>query len=137
MNLASLVRAALKTADTVTKSLQVDVTFEGWIGDDGFGSQTWAAPVTLKAIVELKERLRTVTSTGQIVMTKAQITLLQPVPNTAPNVGEQRIQPIDPRDIFTLPDGTTGPIIDVEGMFDPGTNAPYFAQVWLGSSKDQ
>ncbi len=44
-----------------------------------------------------------------------------------------RQNPIDPRDKIVLPDGTTGPIVDVSGFVDQSTNLPYFSDVSLGA----
>lgn len=48
--------------------------------------------------------------------------------------GISREYPIDPRDVIILPDGTTGPIVNITGPpVDPGTNYVYFHEVWLGA----
>jgi hypothetical protein len=57
------------------------------------------------------------------------ITIIGPVTaNGAPN----RDEPVDPRDKFVLPDGTSGPIVDVNGLLDPSTGRPYLYEVALG-----
>jgi hypothetical protein len=82
---------------------------KAWIGEDGDGEDEFAAPVSRRALVDLTKRLR-VTKGGRTVMTFATLTFLDPVPDTTPNAGKVRAQPIDPRDTLTLPDGGTAPI---------------------------
>jgi len=51
-----------------------------------------------------------------------------------PNGAADRGEPIDPKDVFILADGTSGPILDTEGPRDPGKARPFFIQVFLGGS---
>jgi hypothetical protein len=40
---------------------------------------------------------------------------------------------VDPRDRITLPDGRTGPIVEITGgMLNAGTGRPFMTQVTLG-----
>lgn len=130
MALDSLIRRGVAVADRLTASLQPDVTHEAWTGQDGYGAATYAAGVARAAIIEQKQRLHR-TSNGREVVTKAKITILRPI---TPNGAAGRTEPIDVRDRFTLPDGSTGPIVDIGGFTDAGTGRPYFAEVWLGLS---
>ena len=128
MSLADLVRSGVAIAKSVTSDLQADVTLEAWTGSTASGGSTFATAVTLPAIVEMKQRLKKL-ATGDVVMSRAVVTFLEPV--TA-NGATGRREPIDPRDRITLPDDTTGPILDVEGMVDAETDAPYMSSVFLG-----
>lgn len=128
MGLASIISNALATADIITADLQPVVSFEAWIGNDGAGGNTYAAAIPTKAIVENKMRLMRDTQ-GEDKETTHLITIIRPI---APNGAANRSEPIDPRDRFTLPDGSTGPIIAIEGLINRATNAPFFAQIWLG-----
>jgi len=67
---------------------------------------------------------------GQVITTKARLSFLAPI---EPIAAEGRQNPIDPRDILTLPSGLTGQIIlEVPGvLLNPETNAPYVRTVWL------
>lgn len=125
-----LVRTGVSLANDLTGSLQTTVTHEAWTGMDELGDETYAGPVTLNAIVNQRQRERR-TNTGETIMTRAEITILETI---TPNGAAGRVEPIDNRDRITLPDGTTGPIVDTEGILDPDTNRPYFARVWLGST---
>jgi hypothetical protein len=66
---------------------------------------------------------------GQEVMQRATVTFIGPV--TA-NGAVDRQEPIDPRDKITLPDGSTGSILSIEGVADPSTSYPYMFVVALG-----
>jgi len=128
MSLDTIVRSAVSIANSVTSDLQCDVTLEAWTGSSVHGAPTYATAVTIPAIVEMKNRLVKAVN-GELVMSKARVTFVRPV--TA-NGATGRREPIDPRDRITLPDSETGPILDVDGLFDSSTNAPYMLSVFLG-----
>lgn len=131
MALDSVIRSAIATANTITRSLQSEVVIHRWIGQDGFGNNTYAAPLPVLAIVEQKQRLRVVSSgpVTQTIQTIGTVQILEVVP---PHGATGRSEPIDSRDRIVLPDGSSGPIVDIEGMIDPTTSRPYFAEIWLG-----
>jgi len=131
MGLADIVRSGIAIAKNVTAGLQVEITLEAWTGNDAYGSSTYAAKVPLSAVVEEEQRLIR-QDTGDDVMSKTKVTILQPV--TA-NGATGRREPIDPRDRIILSNGVTGPILDAKGLIDPSTNAPYMFEVWLGDIK--
>jgi hypothetical protein len=129
MSLADIVKAGVAIADSQTQSLQVPVTFEAWIGDDEVYSRPqYAAPVTMMALVEMKQRLIRLPNEEEILQ-RAMVTFLRPI---APNGAAERREPIDPRDKITLPNGYTGPIKNVEGLETTLPNSPYFVEVTLG-----
>jgi hypothetical protein len=129
MSLADVVRSGVAVADGITKPLQDDVLHTPWTGDkDEFGNSTFASSVFRKALVEKKMQLIT-KADGQIVMAATKITFVEPVP---PTIAAGRDNPIDGRDILTLSDGTTGPILTVGGFMDAGTHVPFVLQVYLG-----
>jgi len=130
MGLQSLVKNAVATANRITSTLQAEVAFEAWVGTDGYAAPVFAPTIALPAIVEMKQRLRR-NYTGEEVLQMATVTFLRPV---EPNGATGRREPIDPRDRITLPDGTTGPVLDVAGLANPDTAAPYFQVVALGGS---
>lgn len=132
MGLANIVRNAVKIADNVTKDLQVDVTHEAWTGRDAYDVPEFDDAVTLKALVEPMHR-QVRLSNGQDVIQRAKVTIIGPVEdNGGGTATDPRHEPIDPRDRITLPDGTTGPILSVNGLTDPSTNRPYLYEVALG-----
>lgn len=128
MSLDAIVRSGLATAARVTANLQVTVTHEAWTGVDGYGKPTFSRARCVRAIVEQRQRAMRSRS-GEVIFTRASVLILEPL---APNGARGRVEPIDPRDRVTLPDGTTGPIVDVNGLVDPSTDAPYYAEVWIG-----
>lgn len=128
MSLATAIAGAVAVAKRATATLQPEVIIRAWIDQDGEGAAVYAAPVVYHAIVEQKVQPR-YTKAGVLVLTKATVTFLEPLP---PNGAAGRVEPVDSRDLLTLPDGTTGPIVMVDGMVNADTNAPFMTQVWIG-----
>lgn len=128
MSLADVLRKGVATARKITLPLHVSVQFSAWIGQDGNGNPTYAAPRVLKALVN-REVMNVKTDNGQFIKSTAQIYFLEEV---TPNGAAERIEPIDLKDIIIMPDGVTGPILKVDGFFDGGTSVPYYSQVYLG-----
>jgi hypothetical protein len=126
---SSLIRSGVALTDRLTLSLQVPVLHYPWIGHDGYGN-TYDPPVTTYALVEHKQRVRQVSPTRQI-LSLATVTIPRPLEG---NGAVGRIEPLDPRDLFTLPGsgGVQESVADVEGVVDPLTNAPYMWVVYLG-----
>lgn len=129
MGLDATLRAAIRTINSVTASLQVSVTHAPWTGPGTDGTGAWGTAATRAAIVDDNYRQHRL-PTGETVACAAQVILLEPV--TA-NGATGRREPIDPRDVFTLPNGHTGPVVDTpSGLLDPTTGRPYMAVVILG-----
>lgn len=132
MGLANVVRSGVAIANKVTSSLQGVVTIRQWVAQDVNGTDTYSS--TLKkvpAIIEMGEKQYS-TQTGVVVTVQATITFLQPI---KPNGAVGRVEPIDERDVLTLPDGTTGPtMIGAPSIVDPATSKPYFQTVGIGKS---
>lgn len=128
MSYASLVQNAIATARAITLDLHVDVQWKAWTGQNTKGKPDYADPVTLKALVEKKQKL-VKTLDGQMKMSVAYIAILQEV---TPNGATGRTEPIDLQDKFILPDGTSGTILSVSGFFDGGTGVPFYSEVYLG-----
>jgi hypothetical protein len=119
---------AVANAATQALGLQVDVTIEAWIRQDVIGDDDYATPVTRSALVQ-EGVLHHQKADGQIVTTKARLSFLDPI---QPNGAVGRQEPVDPRDIFTLPSGLTGRPIEVPGVLvDSQTGHPYVSTVWL------
>jgi hypothetical protein len=128
MALDSILRSGVALANRMTGSLQAVVTHEAWTGTDTFNKPTYATAVSRPAIVDLNQR-RSIERDGTVIVSRASITFLSPI---AANGASGRREPIDPRDRLTLPDGTTGPILEVAGAVDPTTGYPYAPTVALG-----
>lgn len=127
MSLLDTLRTGVKIVDKVTKPLQPTVTYRRATGNDGYGNVTFAAPVSLRAIVDFA-RKQVRTPSGELTVTRATIDLL----DVAAVVAATNGQGIGNDDQFTLPDGDTGPILDISGFIDAGTGNPVATTVMLG-----
>lgn len=131
MSLADVIRGGIATARRITLSLHVDVTHKVWKGQTYEGVPDFAI-VVRKALVERKQKLVKNMTTGQMEMSEHYLAFIEPIAPTTANAGQTRTNPVDVNDVFVLPDGSTGPIITVDGFFDGGTGVPYYTQVYLG-----
>ena len=127
MSLLDVVRSAVKIADNVTKPLQPTVSFERFLAEDGTGTQSYAAAVSLRAIVDWKQA-HVRTASGQLSVSRAMVMFLDIAALVAATGGAG----IDDNDRITLPDGTTGPILATSGFVDAGTGIPVATEVFLG-----
>lgn len=118
MALNDLVRNGVALANNLTVSLQDTVTHTSFGGNDGFGGHSSGSAVTRKAIVEKKQKLIR-NATGENVMSSHSVAFLSPVN-------------VDPRDKIVLSDGTTGKILNIEGLINPSTDQGYYCLVYLG-----
>lgn len=128
MSLLDTVRLAVRVADNVTKPLQADVTFYRAVADtSGYGAWTYPTAVTMKAIVDWKQKqLRTLE--GVLSVSRAMVMFLDVAAVVAATDGNG----ISDHDKIVLPDGTTGPILDMAGFIDAGTGQPVATEVFLG-----
>lgn len=126
MGLLDVLRKGVQTLDSVTKDLQATVTYRRKTGNDGYGP-IHGSPVSLRAIVDYKS-VQVRTTDGTLTVSRAVITLLNITEIEAATAG----QGIDNDDIFILPDGDTGPILDIGGFIDRGTGHPIATEVMLG-----
>lgn len=118
----------MAVADSVTKPIQEEVTHRTWTGQDFMGAATYV-DVTRRAVVEQKLHQRGL-SDGRMVQVQAKLTFVEEV---AANGAEDRVEPIDQRDFFVLKDGSMGPVVNVEGVRDPGAARPFVLEVYLGT----
>ena len=127
MSILDVLRAGIKVADTIVKPLEATVMFKRFNTVDGFGSKLYYGTVNLKAVVEWKQQqLRTMS--GELTVSRASILFLDIAALVKATGGEG----VDDNDIITLPDGTTGPILDMTGFIDAGTGHPIATEVFLG-----
>jgi hypothetical protein len=126
MSLLDALRAGIKVADQITKPLQATVSYVRQTGNDAYGP-TFAAAVSLHAIVDYKAA-QVRTREGVLTVSRATITLL----NIAEVVTATGGAGIGNNDVFTLPDGDTGPTLDIGGFVDAGTGHPIATTVMLG-----
>jgi len=128
MGLLDVLRNGIAIANALTKDLQDQVTHEAWIGQDFNGKPVYEEAVSYQAIVEQKQRMIR-GSDGREIMTTCYVGFLFPVPS---NGAEGRREPIDPRDRIVLSNGTTGPIVSLDGFMDRAFDRPMYTQVFLG-----
>jgi hypothetical protein len=127
MSLLTAVRSAVAVADKVTRPLQSTVSYRRRTGQDGNGDATFATAVDLLAVVDWQQRqVRTIT--GLLSVSRAAVTFLDAAALSAATGGAG----ISDDDVIVLPDGTTGPILDMAGFIDPGTEIPIATEVFLG-----
>jgi len=124
----SILASAVEAARAGTEFVQSDVIHEAWTGQDALGAPSFAAPVLRKALV-VEGAFHVDGPNGQVITTKARVGFVGPVEsNGAPG----RQEPIDPRDVFTLPSGLACKAVGVPGaLIDAPTGAPLTRTVWL------
>ena len=125
---ADLVANGVALADRLTGTLQVNVSYEPWIGQNAFGDYEYGPAQFLPAIVERQSKM-VIDLQGQEIRAEHVINILRPV---SANGANGRDEPIDARDKFTLQDGSTGIIASVETLLNPVTNAGYYHIVSIG-----
>lgn len=120
MGLLDIVRSGIAVANTLTQDLQATITREAFTsGQDVRGEPNRSTGVSVKAIVEYKTR-QVKTPSGEFVTSRAKVTILDPS------------IVIHVKDKLTLPDGTSGPILEVVGLADRVTGRPVMSEVYIG-----
>lgn len=127
MSLLDVLRKGVAIANTVTKPVQANVTYERYQSTDGYGTKTYASATTLKAIVDWKQ-LQVRTRDGVLTVSRATVIFIDidALKAATSNAG------ISDHDKITLPDGTSGPILNMSGFIDAGTGIPLATEVYLG-----
>lgn len=129
---AQAVRGAVATAQAVKVSLATSSTGEvlevvhaPWIGP---GRDTYGPPTARQALVQRGAKLQG--GPGQVQVEGTRVEFLGTV---EPNGAAGRKEPVDPRDLLTLPGDTVpGHILEVPGvLLDPETGLPFVNVVWL------
>jgi hypothetical protein len=118
-----LISNAVALADRITQSLglQALVNHRSFLSTDGAGKVQFVNPngVSRRAVITRKQKM-VKTASGELIMSTSQIVLL----DSAVVVNEF--------DVFTLPDGTTGPVLTTDGYIPADTSHPVLTQVYLG-----
>jgi hypothetical protein len=128
---AKIIRDSVAKIDGITKSAQTSVVLTRWNGQSYDGTPTYAAPLTVQAIVQYKQEQRQSPS-GQTRVSKAYVVVVSPLLALG---AANRSEPVDERDLVTLPNMTTGPILETAGIVDPATGLPYMHEIWLGDRR--
>lgn len=127
MSLLTILRSGVEIANKVTKPLQATVSYKRYLSSSGTGTKTYAPTVQLKAIVDWRQKqLRT--QSGILSVSRAAVLFIDIAALFSATAGNG----INDEDIITLPDGTTGPILDMGGFIDAGTGHPIATEIFLG-----
>lgn len=128
MSLLDTLRSGIKIADNVTKPLQGIVTYQRSVTTaDGYNEPSYPTSAPLHAIIDMTS-VPVRNMSGIVVMAKATLTLLNVAEVAAATGGLG----IGANDVFILPNGTTGPILNTGGFVDAGTGNPVATEVYLG-----
>jgi len=128
MGFDTLVRNGVALAKRLTADLQPTCLHEAWISRDVHSKPSYAPGITRTGILEQKQ-VWVKTPTGNQIETRPTFLILEPI---ADNGALTRREPIDPRDRFTLPDGSKAFAVDVAFIVDPQTGDPYAYEITLG-----
>lgn len=118
MGLMDTVRSGVAIANSVTGDLQATVTHRVFVRAGGAGKSIYT-DVQRKALVTRRQRLVR-SSSGDQTMSQAEVVFLDPG------------VVVNELDLITLPDGTSGSILNTSGFVDSGTGRPILTQVYLG-----
>ncbi len=134
MGFGSIVRGAMPILDGLLggqDGVYDDVTIQYWIRDtDEYGTSEYSSAVPVQAVVVRKMEM-VKKGDGQMAMSATY--LFFPGTQLVPRgTGNGRNEPLDERDIITLSDGTTGPILNDLGLMDQQKMAPFYFEVYLG-----
>lgn len=128
MSLLDVLRKGVKIADDITKPLQGTVMYSRYISEDGYGNKTYSPEnVPMKAIIDWRQR-QVRTLSGVLSVSRATVMFLSITQIVVVTSGEG----INDQDRIILPDGTTGPILDMSGFIDAQTGHPIATEVYLG-----
>lgn len=132
MSLLDVLRSGVAVADRVTKPLQATVSYERYLYSDEYGEKTYGPAVPMAAIVDWVQR-QVRTKEGVLSVCRASVLFLDIQALLAATVGtDNPMGGISDEDRIILPDGDTGPILDMSGFIDAGTGIPVATTVFLG-----
>jgi hypothetical protein len=128
-----ILRSGVKLADKLTAGAQAPIVIEPWQSQNGDGTITYGTGVSYQAVIDTtRKQLRT--GSGELLIVTATLTIVGDVLPAAGGPYAGRIEPIDPRDRVTLPDGKTAPILSVpNSVVDPGTDRGLIHEILLGA----
>lgn len=129
MSILDSLRSGVELANKITRKgkIQAEVMYQREITVDAYGTKGYLAAVPLHAIVDFASK-QVRTKDGTLSVTRATLDLLDIKEIVAATDGEG----IGNDDKFILPDGDTGPILDLRGFIDAGTTHPIATTVMLG-----
>jgi len=118
-------RLAPKIADTIVP--QPEVTFKKAVADSSYEGWSYPTSVQVPAVVDWKQK-QVRTLAGTLSVSRASVMFL----NVADVANMTNGEGINDNDIIILPDGTTGPILDMAGFIAAETGQPLATEVFLG-----
>ncbi len=119
--MATMISNLIGVADKLTKNLglQVKVSHYAWKSQTATGKPTYGGAVKRGALVDDRAGQRR-TESGQTISYRVYIVFVAPVL-------------VNVKDKIVLPNGRTGPIVDVAGgLLNDKTGEGYLKEVWLG-----
>ena len=131
--LRDIVAGGIAIAHNITNDggLQATILLSRWVSQDASGAASYAAPISLTAVVRYRSETRE-SQSGTSSVGKARILILTPL---EPHGATGRSEPIDERDLVTMPDLQTGPILEVGGQVDGVTGTPFYHSILLGDRR--
>lgn len=121
MALNDLVRSLVGVADRVTAPLQATVEHHVFRRHTSKGGiEHYPTPDAVQAVVILGQKRTGYNERGEVVPLRALLIFPRPIAVTM-------------HDKFILPDGTTGPVVSIDGVVDPATGNRYASEVGLGA----
>ncbi len=121
MALNDLIRSLVGVADRVTAPLQATVEHHVFRRHTAKGGvEHYPEPDRVPAVIVLGQSRTGYNERGEVTPLRAVLIFPRPVT-------------VSMHDKFILPDGTTGPVVSVDGVVDPGTGARYMSEVGIGA----
>lgn len=127
MGILKALRIGPRIADKVTRDAQAVITLYRYLGSSATGAKSYGPAITMRALVDWRQK-QVRTLQGTLSVSRAQVTFLNITALVLATDGEG----IDDNDRIVLPDGTTGPILDMAGFIDANTGIPLATEVYLG-----
>jgi hypothetical protein len=125
--------SGIRIANSLTAGVQPFIWHSTCVDEDGEGHRTYAAPIRRSCVVDLTRKIIPGPS-GKDQTIIATLTFVGDVPPNGTITPWGRIEPFDLRDVITLPDGTTGPIVSNPGaVVDPVTGRGFIHVITLGA----
>ena len=110
--------------------LMDDLTISYWESDGSdSGDGNYSAPVPFQAVVEKKGTVVN-SGSGVEILDQTYIGFIEALPKH--DRGDGTDFALIEKDVITLSDGTTGPILSIQGLMDQATSGPYVTEVYLG-----
>ena len=128
MTLSRRIEQSFRHARRVTRSEQVRVTIEPWIGYDDNGEMLIGTSIRKRALVADVDK-RFLGPDGETVTATSIVQFMEDI---ADNGATDREEPIDPRDRIVLPSGVRAGIVRRFVDRDPRTGKARAVEVWLG-----